>query len=251
MLWHRSIVRANVARLPDHDACRPGNALQRQTSSHVDSRRRLLVSLTCPILLLGLLDSTVCSSAVASGLSRSQQKAYDAFTQLDLPPVRETPEMLRTQREKEVMASSQREKSRIQTALRIFSTAESDQKEGRYADALVGYESVITNYPDLALAERARVSRALMEYQMNKVSMAILHLKDEEIALRGDAEVHCALAAILYSERPYELNFAEEQYDVAMEFDTRYGSIDFVRDARHWPPRLVAALEKFLSLGGG
>ena len=38
------------------------------------------------------------------------------------------------------------------------------------------------------------------------------------------------------------------QFEIAVEFDKRYGDVVFVRDARHWPPRLVAALERFLAV---
>jgi hypothetical protein len=75
-----------------------------------------------------------------------------------------------------------------------------------------------------------------------------LHLEDEEVAVRGNAEVHAALAAVLYTERPNELNIAEEQWDIATEFDTRYSSIEFVENNRYWPPAMVSALKKFLLL---
>lgn len=37
--------------------------------------------------------------------------------------------------------------------------------EGRYEDALAAYSYVVDNFPDLALAEYARLGRALMLYQ--------------------------------------------------------------------------------------
>jgi hypothetical protein len=64
---------------------------------------------------------------------------------------------------------------------------------------------------EFATTEYARLSRALTLYQLGDVSDAILQLEDLEVALRGYAEVHAALAAILYVERPARLNQAEQQ----------------------------------------
>ncbi len=44
-------------------------------------------------------------------------------------------------------------------------------------------------HSDLALAERARIKRALMLYETGAVEQALLELEDEEVALRGNAEV--------------------------------------------------------------
>ncbi len=84
--------------------------------------------------------------------------------------------------------------------------------------------------------------------QVGQVSNAILELEDEEVAFRGSAEVHAALAAMLYAERPQQRLRAEQQWDVAAEFDSRYSDSAWVAGQKHWPPRLVAALERFLQL---
>ena len=81
---------------------------------------------------------------------------------------------------------------------------------------------------------------------MGKVNDALLQLEDEEVALRGSAEVHAALAAIFYDlGKPLQ---AEQQWTVATEFDKRYIDLDWVQRERHWPPKLLASLQKFLSL---
>lgn len=181
-------------------------------------------------------------------MSPSQKKAYEAF--VVQPPQPITSQQIQRQREERVRKSFEAEESRIQVAIKLYTAAVQDQKEGRYQEALSKYESIIAQYGDFALAERSRVSRAIMEYQVGKVNDAILHLKDEEVALRGDAEVHCALAVVLYSEKPYEISLAEEQFEVAMEFDKRFGDVAYVRDGKPaWPPRMVAALEKFKNFG--
>lgn len=55
--------------------------------------------------------------------------------------------------------------------------------------ALQKYTTIAKEYSDLALAERARIKRALMLYETGSVEQALLELEDEEVALRGNAEV--------------------------------------------------------------
>jgi tetratricopeptide (TPR) repeat protein len=119
---------------------------------------------------------------------------------------------------------------------------------GDYAGALAAFDSVVRQFPDFATTEYARLSRALMLYQEGRVSDAILQLEDLEVALRGYSEVHAALAAILYAERPVRLQQAEQQWEIAMEFNPRFADRQWVADTKHWPPRLLAALDRFLSL---
>ena len=207
-----------------------------------DQRRlsvRVLVSSLIPVLYM----SSVVPSVEAGGFSASQQKAYDTFVQNGVSQDSSIETGVSRARQQQ-----QGEKSRIDTALTLYTRAEENQKQGKYRDALQGYRGVIEEYPDLALAERARVKRALMEYQVGNTRECILHLQDEEVAVRGNPEVHAALAAVLYAERPDELDLAEEQWDIATEFDTRYASIDYVENTRYWPPAMVTALKKFLLL---
>jgi hypothetical protein len=60
--------------------------------------------------------------------------------------------------------------------------------------------------------------------------------------------VHAALAAILYAEKPTERQLAEEQWELACEFDTRYGDVDWAAHEKKWGPRLLGALQQFLEL---
>ena len=60
------------------------------------------------------------------------------------------------------------------------------------AQALADYTSITRGYPGLALTERARVKRALLLYETGQVQQAIVELDDEEMVLRGNAEVWCA-----------------------------------------------------------
>eukprot|EP00889_Picochlorum_renovo_P005049 jgi/Picre1/32079/NNA_007427.t1 len=86
---------------------------------------------------------------------------------------------------------------RMQAALKLLQSASDDQAMGDYQRALEKYKSLVLEYPEFeGLGERGRVGQALMEYQVGMVDAAILHLEDEEVALRGLAEVHAALASV-------------------------------------------------------
>ncbi|KXZ55421.1 hypothetical protein GPECTOR_3g72 [Gonium pectorale] len=119
---------------------------------------------------------------------------------------------------------------------------------GEEAQALELYNRLVSEHADLALAEYGRIGRAMMLYQVGRTSDSILALEDEEVALRGSAEVHAALAALMYTERPSLALRAEEEWNLACLFDKRYSNPDWVRSNKHWPPRMIAALQRFLSL---
>lgn len=84
--------------------------------------------------------------------------------------------------------------------------------------------------------------------QTGNASDAILELEDLEVSLRGLAEVHAALASIVYSERPTEISYAEQQFDLASEFDGRYLDVGWVEREKHWPPAMLKALDRFVNL---
>ena len=114
--------------------------------------------------------------------------------------------------------------------------------------ALGNYTLIVKQFPDLAISNYARIGRALMLYQTGNPSEAILELQDLESSLRGYAEVHAAIASIIYTERPSEISYAEQQFDLASEFDSRYLDVEWVRREKHWPPAMLKALQKFATL---
>lgn len=137
---------------------------------------------------------------------------------------------------------------RAADALASLRAAEAAVDAGDYAAAERLYASVVREDGDLALSEYARFGAALMAYERGDATAAIAGLQDNALALRGRAEAHAALAAVLYAERPAQLSRAELEFEVASEFDSRYGDAAWVERSRHWPPRSVAALRRFLAL---
>ena len=63
---------------------------------------------------------------------------------------------------------------------------------------------------DARTQRSARVGQAMLTYEAGDVSDAILELEDEATALVGSAEIHAALAALMYTERPTLAFRAEE-----------------------------------------
>lgn len=88
----------------------------------------------------------------------------------------------------------------------------------------------------------------MLHTQEGDTSQALVELNELELDIRGNPETHAALAAVLYAERPAQRWRAEQQWDIALEFDGRYSDPAWVRESKKWPPRLMDALEKFLVL---
>ncbi len=117
-----------------------------------------------------------------------------------------------------------------------------------YLQALQTYSYITHTYPDLAIVQYARIKHALLLYQAGKTTDAVLEMEGEEEELRGNAEVHAALAAMLYSETPKQINRAETQWEIAREFDQRFSNLEWVKQEKHWPPAMQTALGNFLTL---
>ena len=61
------------------------------------------------------------------------------------------------------------------------------------------------------------------------------------------AEVHAALAAALYADKHATVP-AEQQFTIATLLDSRYTNPSWVKSTKHWPPSLIASLQKFIAL---
>ena len=60
------------------------------------------------------------------------------------------------------------------------------------------------------------------------------------------ADMRAALTAVLWADG--QQGEAESNWVAAVGVDSRYQNLDWVKEIRRWPPRLVSALDKFLSL---
>jgi len=158
--------------------------------------------------------------------------------------------------------SPESDPAQIKQAIDLYQKARQASQDEDYQLAYDYYNTLITKYPGLALSERARVARAILLYQISidnnnnhnasskkqQISMAIAQLEDEEVSLSGSAEVSAALAAMLWTERPGQRERAESLWEASQEFDKRFSDVEWVVREKLWPPRLVDALKKFLSM---
>lgn len=105
---------------------------------------------------------------------------------------------------------------------------------------------IIEENGDLALAEYARVGRAITLYEVGDKEEAFVEMEDTSLSLKGYPEVHAALAAALYADKSLPLA-AERQFTIATLLDPHYTDVSYVKNTKHWPPSLVKSLEKFIN----
>ncbi|XP_031504522.1 uncharacterized protein LOC116267096 [Nymphaea colorata] len=150
------------------------------------------------------------------------------------------------------VTSSERDASsvlqrRVAEAVELLDKGREFQAKGEFSNALECFSQVATNYKDFAFSDYARVGRALALYELGDRDEAIIEMEDVSISLKGYPEVHAALAAALYADKHAPL-LAENQFTIATLMDARYTDLSYVRDTKHWPPSLVASLQRFITL---
>lgn len=198
--------------------------------------RNVLACALSALALVGTPNAALGSIPLSAPPAQEQQRR--ALTQLGVS-VRRPQRNIDTEEEEPV-------RKKVERVTALMAEAAQAAEDGDWPAALNCNSEIIARYPDLALAERARIARALLLYQVDRPQDALLQLEDEEVALRGSAEVHAALAVVFYGlGKPVQ---AEQQWAVASEFDKRYSDVAWVAAEKHWPPKLLQALEKFLTL---
>ncbi|KAI5076109.1 hypothetical protein GOP47_0008174 [Adiantum capillus-veneris] len=138
-------------------------------------------------------------------------------------------------------------KSRVDEAISLLEKGRQAQSEEDFRQALLWYTQVIKEHGDLALAEYARVGRAICLYEVGDKEEAFVEMEDVSVSLKGYPEVHAALAAVLYADKNSPLS-AEQQFTIATLLDPHYTDLSYVKDTKHWPPSLVRSLAKFIDL---
>eukprot|EP00199_Chlamydomonas_sp_CCMP681_P006545 CAMPEP_0119113826 /NCGR_PEP_ID=MMETSP1180-20130426/45309_1 /TAXON_ID=3052 ORGANISM="Chlamydomonas cf sp, Strain CCMP681" /NCGR_SAMPLE_ID=MMETSP1180 /ASSEMBLY_ACC=CAM_ASM_000741 /LENGTH=186 /DNA_ID=CAMNT_0007102081 /DNA_START=201 /DNA_END=761 /DNA_ORIENTATION=- len=145
-------------------------------------------------------------------------------------------------------SSSSSTAARAQDALQHLASASRAVDQGQFTTALAELDALLAQEGDLALASYARTARALLLYQLGDAQDALLALEDQEVAQLGTAEIHAALAVLMWNEKPALAFRAEQEWEAARGFDTRYSNPEWVSSAKHWPPRMLDALQRFLTL---
>jgi tetratricopeptide (TPR) repeat protein len=112
-----------------------------------------------------------------------------------------------------------------------------------WLEALTDYQKATELEPRFALA---RVNIALMLYQLGENESALRELRNLVRKYPMFADSRAALTAVLWSQGLQ--GEAESNWVSTLGLDRSYLDLDWVKNVRRWPPKMVAALEKFLTL---
>ena len=115
--------------------------------------------------------------------------------------------------------------------------------QGRWEEALQDYEKAADMAPDFAFA---RANYALAAYQTNRQEQAVRTMRNLVRKYPMFPDMRAALTAALWQQGLQ--GEAESNWVAAVGVDNRYQDINWVREIRRWPPKMVMALEKFLNL---
>ncbi len=115
--------------------------------------------------------------------------------------------------------------------------------KGDWELAIADYQAAITLQPSFSLAYG---NYALALYQTGEDKKALQIMKSLVRKYPSFADMRAALTAVLWeSGRRGE---AESNWVAVVGLDTRYKDLNWVRSVRRWPPKMVTALDHFLTL---
>ncbi len=115
--------------------------------------------------------------------------------------------------------------------------------QGRWEEALQDYKKAADMSPDFAFA---RANYALTAYQTDRQEEAVRTMRNLVRKYPMFPDMRAALTAVLWQQG--QQGEAESNWVAAVGIDNRYQDIDWVKNIRRWPPKMVVALEKFLNL---
>ena len=115
--------------------------------------------------------------------------------------------------------------------------------EKSWQDALKDYLKAVELEPEFALA---RANAALMTYQVGDRQSALQQMRNLVRKYPMFPDMRAALTAVLWVEG--KQGDAESNWVAAVGIDNRYQDLDWVANNRRWPPAMVEALNKFLTL---
>lgn len=145
----------------------------------------------------GLIGSLAAVCISLQGVAHATPLAYVGFTRVPAYGEQAAPGVFIPPTTKAAALSSIPQQAAQMQCL--LSTARAATLEGDYDKALFVYTEAVRQFPDLALSEYARIGRALLLYQLGDTTQALLELQSSEVSMKGYAEVHAALAAVLYA----------------------------------------------------
>ncbi len=109
--------------------------------------------------------------------------------------------------------------------------------------AIADYQAAITLQPSFSLAYG---NYALALYQTGEQQKALQIMKSLVRKYPSFADMRAALTAVLWESG--QQGEAESNWVAVVGLDTRYKDLNWVQNVRRWPPKMVEALEHFLTL---
>ena len=115
--------------------------------------------------------------------------------------------------------------------------------QGDWELAIADYQAAITLQPSFSLAYG---NYALALYQTGDIKQALQIMKSLVRKYPSFVDMRAALTAALWEQG--QRGEAESNWVAVVGLDRRYKDINWVRNVRRWPPKMVGALEQFLTL---
>ena len=114
---------------------------------------------------------------------------------------------------------------------------------GEWSKALKDFQKASEILPGFAFA---RANTALALYEMGQKPQAVKIMRDLVRKYPLFPDMRAALTAALWAEG--NQGEAESHWVAAVGMDSRYQDVQWVTQIRRWPPQMIAALERFLTL---
>ena len=112
-----------------------------------------------------------------------------------------------------------------------------------WQEAIADYQKASEIAPNFAFAS---ANYALGLYQTGEVDKAISKMNNLVRKYPMFPDMRAALTAVLWAEG--KQGEAESNWVATIGIDKRYQDLDWVKNSRRWPPRMITALEQFLQL---
>lgn len=125
----------------------------------------------------------------------------------------------------------------------ISNIANAETGLDKWNDALKDFTYSASLKPDYLAPQ---IGRAFALYQLDKKDEALIYFRSLVAKYPSFADGNAALAVMLY-EKGESKDIVMEAWEEALEADSRYLDVDWVRDIRRWPPKLVDTLITFKS----
>ena len=117
---------------------------------------------------------------------------------------------------------------------------------GDWQGAVDDYQRAADMVPTYAFA---RANYALALYQLGQTDEAMGTMRRLILKYPQFADMRAALAAALWTQG--QQGEAESNWAAVSGLDNRYQDLDWVTQARRWPPAMITALDKFLAIEQG